>query len=409
MYPQMALSDTEIRSKKATAKPYKVADEKGLFLLVHPNGSRYWRMKYRYLDKEKTLALGVYPDVSLRDARGRRDEARKLLAAGVDPGENKRAQRASKLERAGNSFEVICREWLEDKRKSGLVNHDKLVARMEKDVLPWLGGRPVAEITAPEILTVLRRIDNRGARFTAHKVRSEISQCYRYAIATGRAERDPCPDLRGAIPPPKAGHMPAITEPAKVGELLRAFDAFAGTLVVKSALLLSPLVFVRPGELRRAEWSAIDLDKAEWRYRVSKTKTDHLVPLSRQAVAVLRELQPLTGSGRFVFPGRDPQKSMSEAAVNAALRRLGFDTRTEHTGHGFRAMARTILHEELHQKPEVIEHQLAHEVPDTLGKAYNRTKFLKERTAMMQVWADYLDKLKAGADIIPLKKGTTAA
>ena len=406
----MPLSDTAIRAAKPRDKQYKLADEKGLFLLVHPNGSRYWRMKYRYLDKEKTLALGVYPDVGLKDARERRDAARKLLADGVDPGDNKRAQKAAKLERAGNSFEVICREWLEQKKsKVELPQYTKTLARMERDVFPWLGGRPIAEITAPEILTVLRRVDARGRRFTAHKVRSEISQCYRYAIATARAERDPCPDLRDAIPPAKEKHMAAITEPAKVGELLRAFDAFAGTFIVKVALQLSPLLFVRPGELRKAEWSTIDLDKAEWRYVVSKTKTDHLVPLSRQAVAILRELHPLTGHGRYVFPGaRDPQRPMSDAAVNAALRRLGFDTRTEHTGHGFRAMARTILHEELHQKPEVIEHQLAHDVPDTLGKAYNRTKFLKERTAMMQTWADYLDKLKAGADVIPLR-GNTAA
>ena len=230
----------------------------------------------------------------------------------------------------------------------------------------------------------------------------------RYAIATGRAERDPCPDLRGAIPSPKETHRAAITEPTKVGEMLRAFDAFQGTFVVKSALLLAPLVFVRPGELRQALWADIDLDRAEWRYHVSKTKTDHLVPLSRQAVTILRELHDLTGRGRYVFPGaRGNDRAMSEAAVNAALRRMGYDTKAEITGHGFRAMARTILHEELHQKPEVIEHQLAHKVSGALGTAYDRTKFIKERTAMMQLWADYLDKLKAGAQVIPLH-GTAA-
>ncbi len=237
---------------------------------------------------------------------------------------------------------------------------------------------------------------------TAHRAGGNCSQIFRYAIATGRADRDPVPDLRGALPPARGGNFAAITEPAKVAELLRAIDAFSGTFVVKSALLLSPLLFVRPGELRRAEWAGFDLEKAEWGYFVTKTKSDHLVPLASQAVAILKELHALTGHGRYVFPGRDPQKAMSEAAVNAALRRMGYDTKTEITGHGFRAMARTILHEELHQKPEVIEHQLAHKVPDSLGTAYNRTKFLKERKAMMQLWADYLDKLKAGAEVIPL-------
>jgi integrase len=224
----------------------------------------------------------------------------------------------------------------------------------------------------------------------------------RYAIATGRAERDPCPDLRGALPPLRHDNFAAITEPAKVAELLRAMDAFSGTFVVKSALLLAPLLFVRPGELRKALWADVDLDKAEWRYFVTKTKTEHSVPLATQAVLILKDLHALTGHGSTVFPGRDPQKPMSEAAINAALRRMGYDTKTEITGHGFRAMARTILHEELHQKPEVIEHQLAHKVPDSLGTAYNRTKFLKERKAMMQLWADYLDKLKAGAEVISL-------
>ncbi|MCK6411484.1 MAG: site-specific integrase, partial [Azonexus sp.] len=232
--------------------------------------------------------------------------------------------------------------------------------------------------------------------------RSEISRCFRFAVATGRAERDPCPDLQGAIPPVKTEHMPSLTTPKDAAELLRAIDAFRGTFVVKCALLLAPLLFVRPGELRKAEWSGFDLDKGEWRYLVTKTKTDHLVPLATQAVALLRELHALTGHGRYVFPGRDPQKPMSDAAVNAALRRMGYDTKTEITGHGFRAMARTILHEELHIKPEVIEHQLAHKVPDALGAAYNRTKFIKERQAMMQLWADYLGKLKAGAEVITL-------
>lgn len=399
----MPLSDTAIRNAKATEKPYKLPDEKGLFLLVHPNGSKYWRQKYRFNGKEKTLAHGIYPDVTLKDARERRDAARKLLANEIDPGENKKVQKSAKVQRAANSFEVIAREWYSKNRESWAVSHaDKIIARLENDVFPWLGGKAIAEIVAPDVLSVLRRIEGRGTIDTAHRAKSNISQVMRYAIATGKAERDPCPDLRGALPPLRHNNFASITEPAKVAELLRAMDAFSGTFVVKSALLLAPLLFVRPGELRKALWADMDLDKAEWRYFVTKTKTEHSVPLASQAVAILKDLHALTGHASQVFPGRDPQKPMSEAAINAALRRMGYDTKTEITGHGFRAMARTILHEELHQKPEVIEHQLAHKVPDSLGTAYNRTKFLKERKAMMQLWADYLDKLKAGAEVIPL-------
>ncbi|MBU3697784.1 integrase arm-type DNA-binding domain-containing protein [Dechloromonas sp.] len=399
----MALTDTAIRNAKPSEKAVKLADEKGLFLLINPNGTKYWRQKYRFDGREKLLSHGVYPDVSLKDAREKRDAARKLLADGVDPGENKKATKAARQALVANSFEIICREWLE-KWGSTVVpaQKKKATARLEKDILPWLGKRPIKEITAPDILSVLRRIDDRGARYTAHKAKSEISQCFRYAIATGRADRDPCPDLRGAIPAAQGQNFAAITNPDQVAELLRAIDGFKGTFVVRCALLLSPLLFVRPGELRKAEWSGFDLEKGEWRYLVTKTKTEHLVPLATQVVAILRELHDLTGHGRHVFPGRDPQKPMSDAAINAALRRMGYDTKTEITGHGFRAMARTILHEELHQKPEVIEHQLAHKVPDALGTAYNRTKFLKERKAMMQLWADYLDKLKAGAEIVSL-------
>lgn len=398
----MPLTDTAIRTAKPTDKPYKLSDEKGLFLLIQPNGAKYWRLKYRYGGKEKMLSFGVYPDIGLKDARTKRDEARNLLTKDVDPGEHKKATKAAKVERSANSFEVICREWLEARKQTVEASqHAKTLARMENDVFPWLGSKAISEITAPDVLKVLRRIDERGARYSAHRVRSEISRAFRYAIATGRAERDPCPDLKGAIQPAKETHFAAITEPPAVGELLRAIDGFKGTFVVKCALLLAPMLFTRPGELRKAEWASFDLDKSEWRYFINKTKTEHLVPLSVQAVVILRELHALTGDGRFVFPSaRGNDRPMSDAAVNAALRRMGYDTRTEITGHGFRAMARTILHEELHVKPEVIEHQLAHSVPDALGTAYNRTKFLKERKVMMQVWADYLDKLKAGADVI---------
>ena len=405
----MPLTDTAIRTAKPAAAPVRMFDGGGLYLEISPAGGKLWRLKYRFNGKEKRLALGKYPDVSLKDARAKRDEARKLLANDIDPGENRKVQAAAKVERSANSFEVVAREWFAKHRDNWAPAYAlNVLARLENDVFPWLGAKPIAEITAPDVLAVLRRIDGRGARYTAHRAKVNISQAMRYAIATGRAERDPCPDLRGAIPSPKETHRAAITEPTKVGEMLRAFDAFQGTVVVKSALLLAPLVFVRPGELRQALWADIDLDRAEWRYHVSKTKTDHLVPLSRQAVTILRELHDLTGRGRYVFPGaRGNDRAMSEAAVNAALRRMGYDTKAEITGHGFRAMARTILHEELHQKPEVIEHQLAHKVSGALGTAYDRTKFIKERTAMMQLWADYLDKLKAGAQVIPLH-GTAA-
>ncbi len=399
----MALSDTTIRKAKPTDKPVRLSDDGGLYLLLNTNGSKWWRFDYRYAGKRKTLSMGVYPDVGLKDARERRDVARKLLANDIDPGENRKVQKSAKVERAANSFEVIAREWFAKMRPTWAASHaDKIIARLENDVFPWLGGKAIAEITAPDVLSVIRRIDERGTLDTAHRAKSNISQVMRYAIATGKAERDPCPDLRGALPPLRHENFAAITDPVQVAELLRAIDGFRGTFVVKSALLLAPLLFVRPGELRKAEWAGFDFDKAEWRYLVTKTKTEHLVPLASQSVATLKELHALTGHGRYVFPGRDPQKPMSEAAVNAALRRMGYDTKTEITGHGFRAMARTILHEELHQKPEVIEHQLAHSVSDALGTAYNRTKFLKERRIMMQIWADYLDKLKAGADVIPL-------
>jgi len=401
----MPLTDTAIRNTKPGEKTVKLTDGGGLYLLLNPNGSRWWRLDYRFSGKRKTLSMGVYPDVTLAEARERRNQARKLLANGVDPGEQRKAQKTATLERAANSFEVIAREWFEKHRDGWAPTHSsKIIRRLEVDVFPWLGARPIAEITAPDVLAVLRRIEGRGTLDTAHRAGGNCSQVFRYAIATGRAERDPVPDLRGALPPTRGSNFASITDPAKVAELLRAIDAFSGTFPVQCALRLAPLMFVRPGELRQAQWADIDVDKAEWRYTVTKTKTEHLVPLSTQTVAILRDIHPLSGNGRFVFPGgRDPKRAMSEAAINAALRRMGYDTKTEITGHGFRAMARTILAEELHQRPEVIEHQLAHAVPDALGTAYNRTKFIKERRAMMQLWADYLDKLKAGADVIPMK------
>ncbi|KGV74337.1 phage integrase family protein [Burkholderia pseudomallei MSHR4299] len=382
----------------------RLFDGGGLYLEIAPSGGKWWRLKYRFGGKEKRYSLGVYPEVTLATARKKRDEAREKLAAGIDPGEAKKAEKRASLLAAAHSFEVVARGWMNERKTTvEPAQHAKTLARMENDVFPWLGKRPIAEIDAPEILVVLKRVDGRGARFTAHRIRSEISRVFRYGIKEGHCKADPARDLVDAIPPAQTTHFASITEPEKVGEMLRAFDGFTGTFPVLCALKLAPMLFVRPGELRKAEWAQFDLDKGEWRYFVNKTKTDHLVPLAAQAVTILRELHALTGEGVYVFPGaRDRNRPMSEAAINAALRRLGYDTRTEITGHGFRAMARTILHEELEEKPEVIEHQLAHTVPDSLGRAYNRTKFIKARRSMMQQWADYLDKLKAGAEIIPI-------
>lgn len=400
----MSLTDTQIRKTKATDKPVKLTDGRGLSLMVVPAGGKWWRFRYRFDGKQKTLSMGTYPDVPLAKARENRDEARRLVADGIDPSENRKAQKAAKLGRTANSFEVIAREWFEARKSKWAPSHSsRLLKRLENDVFPWLGGRPIAEITAPEILAVMRRIEGRGTLDTAHRAHQDCGQVFRYAVATGRAERDPTGDLRGALPTAAGGHFAAITDPASVGELLRAIDGFKGTFIVQCALKLAPMLFVRPGELRQARWQEFDLDKAEWKYLATKTKTEHFVPLASQAVAILRELHALSGHTEFVFPGaRSNGRAMSDAAVNAALRRMGYDTRTEITGHGFRAMARTILHEVLDIAPEVIEHQLAHKVPDALGSAYNRTKFLPARKAMMQQWADYLDKLKAGAEVIQL-------
>jgi integrase len=400
----MPLTNSAIRKAMPTNKPFKLYDDRGLLILISPSGGKWWRFRYRFGGKHKTLALGVYPDVPLAKAREKRDEARKLLADGIDPAEHRKLEREAKIARAANGFETVAREWFAKYSPGWALSHsDKILKRLENDVFPWIGGRPIAEITAPEVLKVLRRIEGRGALDTAHRAHQNCGQVFRYAVATGRAIRDPSADLRGALPPAKHEHFASIVEPTKVGELLRAIDAFQGSFAVQCALRLAPMLFVRPGELRRAKWAEFDLDKAEWRLFVTKTKTDHIVPLSTQAVALLRELHKLTGHRQHVFPGgQDPKKPMSEAAVNAALRRLGYDTRTEITGHGFRAMARTILHQELNFAPELIEHQLAHRVPDSLGTAYNRTKFIPQRRTMMQRWADYLVRLKAGAEIISL-------
>ncbi len=401
----MPLTDIAIRKAKAGEKPVRLSDERGLYLEIAPGGGKWWRLKYRFEGKEKRLSLGVYPDVGLKEARERRDAARKLVADGVDPSENRKAQKAAKADRAANSFEVITREWFAKYSSQWVDYHgDRILKRFERDIFPWIGDRPIADITAQEVLAVIRRIEGRGAVETAHRALSNCGQVFRYAVATGRAGRDPSGDLKGAIPPAQGGHMAATTEPLRLAEILRAMDGYEGTLIVKCALRLAPLVFVRPGELRKAEWADFDLEAAEWRYIVTKTKTQHIVPLCSQALEILRELQPLTGKGRFVFPSaRSSARPMSDNAVLAAMRRMGIP-KEEMSGHGFRAVARTILDEVLGVRPDFIEHQLAHAVRDPNGRAYNRTAHLAERRKMMQQWADYLDLLKAGGGAITMLK-----
>ena len=395
----MPLTDIAIRNAKPKSVNYKIPDERGMYLFVMKAGGKSFRFDYRYLGKRYTLTLGTYPDVSLQQAREGREAARKLLADGVNPSEQRKATKASKLVSAANSFEVIAREWVSTYMKDKSSSHtDRILRRFELYLFPWIGKKAIVDITAPELLVSIKRIQNQNKLETAHRTLQAAGQVFRYAVQTGRANRDITSDLKGAIPSPTATPMASITEPSDVAELLKAMDGFTGTLTVQSALKLAPLVFVRPGELRTAKWADINLKDKEWRYRVSKTKTDHLVPLSDQAVAILKDIYPLSGHGEFVFMGgHDPKKPMSEAAINASLKRMGYDTKTQITGHGFRAMARTILHERLNIDPNIIEHQLAHKVPDALGKAYNRTKFIKQRIVMMQQWADYLDELKAGA------------
>ena len=402
------LSATAINNAKPKDKPYKLTDEKGLYLFIQATGSKLWRFDYRFLNKRKTLALGSYPDVSLSHARDKRDKARSLLANDppIDPSENRKAEKSSKLLSNENSFEVISREWWQLHMKNKAESHkNKVIRRFELYLFPWIGSKPISEITAPQVLETIKRIEKLNILETAHRTLQTAGQVFRYAVQTGRAIRDVTVDLKGALPPTSVKHMAAFTEPKQIAELLRAIDSFSGTLTVQCALRLSPLVFVRPSELRQAKWSDIDLDSGEWRYLVSKTKTDHLVPLSTQAIDILRTIHPLSGHGEYVFQGgHSPLRPMSEAAVNAALKRMGYDTQSEITGHGFRAMARTILHEQLNIDPHIIEHQLAHSVPDALGAAYNRTKFIKQRKVMMQTWADYLDELKAGAKVIQFKQ-----
>lgn len=398
----MPLTDTTIRNTKPGHKAKALFDSGGLYLLVNPSGGKWWRFKYRYGGKGKLLSLGTYPAVKLKDARIKRDDARQQIAAGVDPGAVRRATKASQA----NSFEAIGREWFAKFSPTfDPVHADKVIRRLERDVFPWIGARPIHAINAPELLAVLRHIESRGALETAHRARQTCSQIFRYAVSTGRCERDPAADLRGALPPVKGKHFAALTEPKAVGGLLRAIDDYQGTFVVKCALRLAPLVFLRPNELRKAEWQEFDLDAGEWNLPAKRMKMrePHLVPLASQAVAILRELYPLTGPDGYVFPSaRSLRRPMSDNAILSALRRMGFE-KSEMSGHGFRAMARTIMDEVLSVRPDLVEHQLAHAVKDPNGRAYNRTQFLPERRQMMQAWADYLYGLTSGAKVIPLR------
>jgi integrase len=393
----MPLTDIKIRNIKVREKAYKLADEKGLFLHINTNGAKYWRFKYRFAGKEKLLALGVYPEVTLSEARDKRDSARKLLAQQTDPSLAKQiAKRSAKLA-AENNFAAIACEWYAKHSVKWVPKHgEKIIRRFECDIFPWLGRKSIGEITAPDLLAALRRIESRGAIESAHRVLQNCSQVFRYAIATGRAERDPCGDLRGALQPVKKRHHASIIDPKEIGNLLRNIDSYQGYFVTKCALQLAPLVFVRPFELRSAEWAEINFENAEWRIPAAKMKMRvmHIVPLAKQAIAILQELYVLTGNGKYVFPGvRTLHRPMSENTVLAALRRLGY-TKDEMTGHGFRSMASTILNEQ-GWNPDAIERQLAHAERNSVRAAYNYAEYLPERRKIMQHWADYLDKLKS--------------
>lgn len=402
------LTDTAIKAAKPQEKPWKLTDAQGLFLLVQPNGAKWWRFKYRYLAKEKLLSLGTYPLVSLKQARERHQEARQQLSQGIDPSAHRQQQKTALHAANTNTLEAIAREWHATFAPTWTeTTGPRILSSLVRDAFPWIGKHPIAEIDAPMILAVLRRVEARGVAYSAGKLRQHIGQVFRYAIATGRATRDPSQDLRGALATPTTTHMPTIIDQVEIGHLLRAIDGYTGTLTTQTALRLAPMLFVRPGELRAMRWADLDLDgqSPTWTIPAAdmKSRRDHIVPLARQAVELILTLHPLTGHREYCFPALTGHRPMSENTINAALRRMGYDTQTTITGHGFRAMARTLLHEDLGFAPEVIEHQLAHAVPDALGQAYNRTKFIDQRRTMMQTWADHLDTIKAGAEIIPLR------
>lgn len=391
----MPLTDIKIRNAKPREKPYKLADEKGLFLLINCNNSKYWRLKYRFSGKEKLLAIGVYPETSLADARSKRDQARRLLADNIDPGTIKQSLKYTAKLISENSFEAVAREWYAKFSTRWTSDYqERVIQYFEKDIFPWLGNRPISEITAPELLITLRRIESRGAVETAHRTHQKCGEVFRYAIATGRAERDPSNDLRGALPPVEKRHHASMTDPKAIGGLMRAINTYEGYFVTKCALQLAPLFFVRPGELRHAEWYEFNFENSEWRIPPTKMKmrATHIVPLSTQSISILKELHGLTGNGKYLFPSaRTNHRPMSENTINGALRRLGY-TKDEMTGHGFRSMACTRLNEQGWNR-DAIERQLAHAERNSVRAAYNYAEHLPERRKMMQHWADYLDEL----------------
>jgi integrase len=407
----MALTDTFVKNVKHTgaASGDKYTDGRAMYLLVNAVG-KYWRMNYRFADKRKTLALGVYPDVGLAKARARRDKAREQLADGIDPATAKREEKQAQADAAANTFEAVARVWLtKTASKRAEVTQSRITTLLEKDVFPFIGSMPISTIKPRDVLDkAVRKIEARGSIDTAHRAKQICGQIFRYAVAVGLAERDVTTDLRGALAAIPESHFAAITEPKQAGELMRSIFDYTGHPCTVAALKLTPLVFVRPGELRTAEWAEIDMDAAEWRIPASKMKmkVDHLVPLSTQAVALLRSVQPITGHGRYVFPSlRTGERPMSENTINAALRGMGY-SKEIHTAHGFRALARTIMDEVMGERVDLIEHQLAHAVKDPNGRAYNRTAHLPARRVMMQNWANYLDKLRIGAEVIQIRSGT---
>ncbi|WP_337955127.1 tyrosine-type recombinase/integrase [Methylophaga sp.] len=400
----MALTDIQIRNAKPEAKQYKLSAGLGLYLIVSPKGGKWWRFRYRFGGKQKELSLGTYPTTTLKSATLKRDEMRKMIADDIDPAVERKTEKLYQHAASENSFQAVADEWFSKFSTEWSEQHkQRTIGRLKNDVYPWLGEKVINNVTAPELLMVLRRMESRGAIDSAHRVRQICSQIIRYAIATGRAERDPAADLVGALPPSKKTHFASITEPKAIGELMRALQNYQGSFITACALRLTPYVFVRPGELRQAEWNDIDLDNAEWRIPAErmKMKVLHIIPLSRQALAILREIQPLTGKGKYVFPSnRTTTRPMSNNTINASLRRLGY-TKEEMTAHGFRSMASTILNEQ-GWNPDAIERQLAHSEKNGVRAAYNYAQYLPERKKMMQSWADYLDGLASGAQVISI-------
>jgi len=389
------LTDTKLKALKVQDASYRMADSNGLCIEVRPTGAKVWRYRYRINDKASMVTIGEYPAVSLQQARTERDKLRAMVKAGTNPAHAQRAARAANVERNANTFGAIGLEYLAKREREGITAHS--VERDRRALETYLApiyDSPISDVTAPMLLAALRKLEQRGVIETTHRARALAGRVFKYAIATGRGERNPAADLTGALERLQVRHFPSVTKPEQIGALLRALHSYQGSVVTQAALKLAPLVFVRPGELRHAKWEDIDLDAAEWRYMVTKTKTQHIVPLSTQAVAILRELHPYTKRSAYVFPSeRTASRPMSENTINAALRGMGYDRDTM-TGHGFRAMARTLLDEVLGFRPDYIEHQLAHTVKDPLGRAYNRTTHLPERTKMMQAWSDYLDALR---------------